>query len=174
MKFKYQQCVSLSVEVVSLLLYLSKLPILVSWNLFLTFFYALQLLWRVKKVIWDPRTWLTITFFYVALNIMILFFEVFLDMVFLILFDKTFTGFLPNLGNYISNYGLSSAVSVLIFTTLATKPVVSLMEPAKRLKVFREDVMKEIVAYNKEYIFSRLKRGLVIIILGLALKLLLK
>ncbi len=158
---------------IDVLVYATKLPVLLSWNIFLTFVYTVQLLWRVKRVLWDPRTWITVGFFYIALNVLILFFQVFLDVLLLFSTGKTLSGLLPNLGNYISNYGLSSAISVLIFTTIATYPVVLLMEPARKLRVFRGEVLEEIVNYNKEYVLSRLKRGVVIVLLGVLLKLLL-
>ena len=155
---------------VAILSYFAKMPILLSWNLFLTFFYAMEVLWRVKSKIIDPRTWITVGFFYVVLNLVVLSFQVFLDLTCLLFIGKTFTGLLPDLGSFISNYGLSSAFSVIIFTSLATYPIVFFLKRFENLKLFRKDVLETIIAYNKEYMISRLKRGIILVIVGLILK----
>ncbi|NPA86721.1 MAG: hypothetical protein GXO00_01815, partial [Candidatus Diapherotrites archaeon] len=127
----------------SLLTFFAKLPFILPWNMLLLFIYTLELLWRVRRLLWDPRTWITIFFFYVGSNLLLLFFQLGLDLLLLIVTGKTLTDFLPSLGNFLSDYALSSAVTVLLFTTLASGLTLKWMELFRWTRIFREDVVKE-------------------------------
>jgi len=150
------------------------LPASIAWNIVMLAIFTVELLWRNIRRLWDPRTWITIFTFYVMGSLAITFLvQIPLDVALLLLTGKTLTGWLPATGSWLSDHAMESLITTFIFTVLLSGIIAKLMEPAARLKIFRRDVLDDIIAYNSEYIREKAKKSVIIFIVGLILLILL-
>ena len=158
----------------SLMEYLFKLPLYVFWNFVMISFWSFELILKNWKKAWDPRTWITLFLFYFIGSMAILFLvEIPLDLLFLLIFGRTLTDLIPPYPNWIVGYALSSFLSTALFTLLFSKILVLLTHQIPRFPLFRTDVLDSILEYNKAFIRSRLKRTIILTILGILIYLLL-
>ncbi len=133
--------------------YLATLPISMAWNMIMLAFFTVELLWSNIRRLWDPRTWTTIFTFYVMGSLAITFFvQVPMDLMLLLATGKTLTGWIPATGSWLSDHAIESLITTFIFTVLLSKMITWLMAPAAKLKIFRQDVLEDVQAYNSEYV----------------------
>ena len=150
--------------------YLAGLPLSVFWNFIMLMFFSLQLLIKNIRRAWDPRTWLTIFFFYFIGSLAITFLvQIPLDVLLLLLTGRTLIDWIPATGSWLADHAIASFVNVFIFTILLSRVIVWLMIPAEKAKIFRRDVLESIVEYNNEYISSKLRKTAIIVIIGIIL-----
>ena len=158
----------------ALVSYMVGLPASIAWNIVMLAIFTAELLWRNIRHLWDPRTWITIFTFYVMGSLAITFLvQIPLDLTLLALTGKTLTGWIPATGSWISDHAVESLITTFIFTVLLSKIIAKLMGPAAKLRVFRSDVLDDIIAYNSEYIREKTKKAIITFVIGLILLILL-
>ena len=156
-----------------MLFFLLKTPALLMWNGLLTFFLSLRVLFRVKRYLVDPRTWISVLFLFAILNFFLAVFQVFLNFVVLLVTGKTIMGLLPQSLGYITRYGIYSIFSTFLLLLLFLGPLARLFKRSRNIPIFRPEVIDVIVEMGRESIYGRFKRGLEIVIVGIVLSLLL-